>query len=55
MAKKPKLSEVQKAKQTLKRWYGSAQSCNKKTAMFEIKKIYEMIEYFEEHTDFNLF
>ena len=54
MAKKPKRQEVLMAKKTLKRWYGSAKNRNKENVMFEIKKIYEMLEYFEEHTDFRI-
>jgi len=55
MPKKPKHHEVQMAKKTLKRWYAAANSRNKETAKFEIKKIYEMLEYLEENTDWNIF
>ncbi len=55
MAKKPKRQDVLKAKATLKRWHANARSRGKTTAEAEIKRIYEIIEYFEENTDFNVF
>ena len=53
MKKKPKLHDVQQAKETLKRWYFVAKERNKQTAMLETKRIYEMLEYLEDVTDFN--
>ncbi len=55
MIKKPKRSDVDRAKATLKRWHASARVRGKTNAEFEIKKIYEIIQYFEENTDFNVF
>lgn len=53
--KKPKRREVQDAKVILKRWYLNAKNRNKQSAMDETKRIYEMLEYFEEVTDWNKF
>lgn len=55
MVKKPKLHEVQHAKETLKRWFFIAKERNKESAMHETKRIYEMLEYLEEVTDFTQF
>jgi hypothetical protein len=55
MAKKPKLHEVQIAKEILKRWYFVSKERNKKSAMAETKKIYEMLQWFEDNTDWNQF
>jgi hypothetical protein len=53
MKKKPKLHEVQQAKETLKRWYFVAKERNKQSAMRETKLIYEILDYLEDVTDFN--
>ena len=52
MKEKPKLHEVQQAKETLKRWYFVAKERNKQSAMSETKLIYKMLDYLEEVTDF---
>jgi len=53
MKEKPKLQEVQQAKETLKRWYFVAKERNKQSAMLETKRIYELLDYLEEVTNFN--
>ena len=53
MKGKPKLQDIRQAKETLKRWYFVAKERNKQSAMSETKRIYEMLEYLEEVTDFN--
>ncbi len=55
MIKKPKRSDIDRAKATLKRWHANARARGKVSAEFEIKKIYEIIQYMEENTDFNVF
>ena len=55
MSKKPKLHDVRDAKETLKRWYFVAKERGKKSAMAETKRIYEMLQYFEDTTDWNKF
>lgn len=54
MGKKPKQQEVIEAKETLKRWYFVAKERGKTSAMHETKKIYDLLVYLEDVTDFNI-
>ncbi|MBB6481521.1 hypothetical protein [Spirochaeta isovalerica] len=54
MANKPKRHDIQLAKEILKRWYLQAKYRGKTTAMEETKRIYELLQYFEDVTDWRI-